>query len=285
MMTKLRTVVFVDGRNFKYNLQAFKFRASGYQRPFRLDEKHFQWREFFLGLMKRFDSATGHAHQLVRVYWYNADKIRPFEVKRRLVQKIKTDFQETFPDLGDDEIIKLAQNWYDAERHHFDQTRERVLEAIQRRVNFLEFRYIGEYVVRPFEPYRFLPNTDGSKFYLGTREGEKGVDVGIAVDMIAKLSNFDVAVLVSGDADFIPAVQYLKDNLKLVYQFSLATGIPPRINYLSPWLIGRVDCFQAFDELELLSSYLDRSSGIPPAVLECVDDRIKELEAIAQSQA
>ena len=39
------------------------------------------------------------------------------------------------------------------------------------------------------------------------------MDTGIPVDMIAKMSsNYDVAILVSGDADFLPVVGYLKDN-------------------------------------------------------------------------
>ncbi len=36
-------------------------------------------------------------------------------------------------------------------------------------------------------------------------------DVGIAVDMIRAAQNLDVVVLVSGDGDFIPLVQYLKN--------------------------------------------------------------------------
>ena len=99
--------------------------------------------------------------------------------------------------------------------------------------------------------------------------------------MIAKLQAYDVAVLVSGDADFLPAVRYLKDSLKQVYQFSLARGVPPRINYLSSWLIGRVDAFRAFDELEFLSTYLNRSSGIPPVILKSIDDRLDYLRGVS----
>ena len=40
--------------------------------------------------------------------------------------------------------------------------------------------------------------------------------------MIAKMSHYDTAILISGDSDFLPVVGYLKDNLKYVYQFSLA---------------------------------------------------------------
>jgi NYN domain len=280
-MEPLRTVIYVDGRNFKHNLRDFKFQAPGDNRVYHLDEKHFKWREFFLGILATFDRATGHSHRLVRVYWCNADSIRPFEININAVRRILSAHRGDFPNMTEQELIGLARAWYDRERDHFQQTRERVFEHIQRRVNFLEFRYVGEYVVKPFEPFMFEPRLNGQTLYLGTREGEKGVDVGIAVDMIAKLNEYDAAVLVSGDADFIPLVQHLKDKLRLVYQFSLARGIPPRINYLSPWLIGRVDCFQAFNELELLHEYLDRTAGIPSPILSQIDAQIAGLRAIA----
>ena len=95
--------------------------------------------------------------------------------------------------------------------------------------------------------------------------------------MIAKLQAYDVAVLVSGDADFLPAVRYLKDSLKQVYQFSLARGVPPRINYLSSWLIGRVDAFRAFDELEFQESLL----GYPSSDTKSIDDRLDYLRGVS----
>ena len=85
------------------------------------------------------------------------------------------------------------------------------------------------------------------------------------------------AILVSGDADFMPVVGYLKDHLKYVYQFSVAEGVPPSIRYLSPFLRGKVDCFAFYDEAELLSEYLDRDSGIPPAILDAIDARVATL--------
>ena len=45
---------------------------------------------------------------------------------------------------------------------------------------------------------------------------EKGLDVQLATDMLVQCSrdNYDVAVLVSGDSDFAPAVQAVKDEGK-----------------------------------------------------------------------
>lgn len=97
------------------------------------------------------------------------------------------------------------------------------------------------------------------------------------MDMVAKMQNYDVAILVSGDADFLPAVKYLKDNLKYVYQFSVAKGVPPAIKYLSPYLKGNVDCFAYFDEIQLLSNFLDHRQ-IPPPIVQAINARISTLQ-------
>lgn len=56
---------------------------------------------------------------------------------------------------------------------------------------------------------------------------EKGIDVKIAVDMIRKClieNECDVCVLISGDADFIPAMQTIKDAKKEVITASVIIG-------------------------------------------------------------
>ena len=173
----------------------------------------------------------------------------------------------------------MARDWWERERERFSITRSTVFEEIQRRNDFLDFKYVGQYVVRPFEPYSISRNPDGRIVYLGTRVGEKGVDVGIAVDMIAKVQDYDAGILISGDSDYIPAVAYIKDKLKHFYQFSLARGIPPQIHHLSPWIRGVVDSFQSFDEATLLAKFLNRQSRIPPSILEAIDRRIESLQA------
>ena len=63
-----------------------------------------------------------------------------------------------------------------------------------------------------------------NKAFVGTEE--KGVDTAIATDMIklAWADAYDIAVLVTSDADFIPAVEFLDQKGKRVIQ----AGFPPR---------------------------------------------------------
>lgn len=45
---------------------------------------------------------------------------------------------------------------------------------------------------------------------------EKGLDTTLAVDMIAQVMNYDVAVVITGDADSIPSIRHLKQQDKQV---------------------------------------------------------------------
>lgn len=280
----LKTAVFVDGANFRANLRDFAFTstAPSSAHSFRLEERHFNWRSFYRGVLAKFDQATGWEHQLIRVHWYSAASISPWlsseQQRLRLAQEVVGRHPE-ITGLTPRKVVDLAWRWYRNERDYFERLREDVFENIQRRTDFLEFKYVGQYQVHPLREYRITRRRDGQLNYLGTQLGEKGVDTGIAVDMIAKMPNYDVAILVSGDADFLPVVGYLKDNLKYVYQFSVARGVPPSIRYLSPYLRGKVDCFASYDEVELLRDHLDRPGRIPPPILDAIDARIAELSA------
>lgn len=53
---------------------------------------------------------------------------------------------------------------------------------------------------------------------------EKGVDTQLATDLIVFSDIYDVALLVSGDADYIPPVSAVKNKGKLVYSVSFLTA-------------------------------------------------------------
>ena len=288
-MEPLKTVVFVDGNNFKNNLKAFNFysddKTSPYHyRRFFLDEKHFNWRKFFIdGLLAKYTKTSGYDFRLIRVYWYNAASIRPYEPNETLLDEALGQCRAICPWITREAVRKLAAEWYINERGYFEIAREKVYRHIQSEYNFIQFNYVGEYVVKPLEVYKIDVDPEGCFIYQGRKEGEKGVDVGITVDMIAKMPNYDVAILVSGDADFIPVACHLKDNLKYVYQFSIAQGIPPNVTYLSPFLKDLVDIYQHCDELELLGDCLNRYS-VPSDILRAIDKRLAGLRSLTSTK-
>jgi uncharacterized LabA/DUF88 family protein len=62
--------------------------------------------------------------------------------------------------------------------------------------------------------------------YKLAREVERGIfksdcDVAIVVEIIKQVNNFDTFVLCSGDGDFAPLIQYLRDLNKKVYVFGI----------------------------------------------------------------
>lgn len=57
---------------------------------------------------------------------------------------------------------------------------------------------------------------------------EKGLDTSLAVDMVALMNNYDMAILVSGDADAIPSLNHIKRAGKHVCVVEFIKGYPPK---------------------------------------------------------
>ena len=277
-MDILKTVIFIDGQNFKKDLQKFRFKAAGHNLPeYRLDEKHFLWENFFRQAVDVLSDQTRIPHRLLRVYWYNTQATTPLHRYDRAVRDIIDEYREVYPDLTPALVESLAQRWHQHQRELLSRAKEEVFDDIQKRTSFLEFKYVGQLVLRPYKVKELVRDKEGTFLYQGTVEGEKGVDIGITIDMISKMAHYDAAVLISGDTDFIPLIQYLKDSLKLVYSLSLSRGEPGQLQLFSPQIKNAVDYFHVVPEKDMLGRYLDRKSGIPPIILNEIDRRLSEL--------
>jgi uncharacterized LabA/DUF88 family protein len=100
---------------------------------------------------------------------------------------------------------------------------------------------------------------------------EKGVDVRIATDMImlAWIDSYDIAVLVSSDSDFVPAVEFLHTKGKKV----IHAQFPPFGSYLSQKCWGSISIPDLRDKFRLVGAAprpprvapIANSSGKPPA--------------------
>ena len=55
---------------------------------------------------------------------------------------------------------------------------------------------------------------------------EKGLDTSLAVDMVALQDTYDIALLISGDADGIPGINYVKGRSKHVGVAEFRRGSP-----------------------------------------------------------
>ena len=93
--------------------------------------------------------------------------------------------------------------------------------------------------------------------FKGNLGSEKAVDVKLAADMIVLKDNYDIALIISGDQDYVPAVQVVKDFGKHVYNVAfrkrdggLLPGGARRLNLITDKSIEvQYDEFKSYSKL------------------------------------
>lgn len=56
---------------------------------------------------------------------------------------------------------------------------------------------------------------------------EKGLDTKLSVDLVTQINNYDIALLLSGDADIIPSIEFIRDSGKQIGTIEFIKGHPP----------------------------------------------------------
>ena len=201
-----RACIFVDGENFRHSLkQLFPSGRYSFGRGDYLPET--DWHTFFTSLAVLFHC------ELLRVYWYVIEHIdcRPYKIPH------EWDAKE-----------KVLARWYRAqisacatvqERRDLLKALERELEeariAIERRAR--GWREIQASIESHNDQLEF--RRSGSITYdLATKQFgvEKGVDTQLATDMIVLSDIYDAAIILSGDADYLPPIAAVKNRGKFV---------------------------------------------------------------------
>lgn len=175
------------------------------------------WRDFFLSL------SSGHGWELVRVYSYVTREIDYWPYKVPFEWEKKKDFFQRFHII--DRLSE--QGFHVADSNEGLKSIEKELgrrrQVIQRRAD--GWKNIHASIERRFDQIQFQRfgtiQYDLVKRSFGT---EKGVDTQLATDLITLSDIYDVALLVSGDADYIPPVSAVKNMGKLVFSVSFLTS-------------------------------------------------------------
>ncbi len=211
-----RACVFVDGENFRHTICDLFY--------------HFDRRDYLpreANWAELFDSFIGKAcagAERVRTYWYviqwmdffpyNLSKLKrdPAELQRALCRHqpyADKLVQLKEPDLSR-KMSEMVAELQVTQRHM--QSRFSGWTAIQNGIaqkhRAIEFRRAGAIRCSLF---------DSS---LGP---EKAVDVKLATDLIVLKDIYDVAVIVSGDQDYVPAVQVIKNEGKTAVNVAFKT--------------------------------------------------------------
>ena len=213
-----RFITFVDGSNLDGVLKHLNLRVDDYGAFYRhiFDQSVHHWGRTFA------DGAPWAAAQHSRIYWYVVGKMDEwdlndpkaehrlrgrFEMNPRLRDGYVDDAARRNPSLSQEKLLEEAwhicfaetRDWYENKRRALEK-KKRFYHGVQAATDFVEIRQEGHWKVDLLQ--RVL--------------NEKGLDTSLAVDMVALRDTFDVALLISGDADGIPGINYVKGHSKHV---------------------------------------------------------------------
>jgi uncharacterized LabA/DUF88 family protein len=223
-----RFAIFVDGSNLYGALKYLGLEIEDYESFFKyiFEESVKTWRSAI-------NSPLIEVAQLRRTYWYAIGSIdewdlsdpkaqaylrERFDSDKDLKRKYMSLAGREMPGEAQDKVateawvicFKEFQEWYDKKKSILDGMK-RFQFAIQSGTNLIEVIECGHWKVD------FLHKT----------LTEKGLDTTLAVDMVALENNYDIALVLSGDADSIPSIKYMKNRNKQVIAIEFIKGYPP----------------------------------------------------------
>jgi len=230
----MKVCVFVDGENFRHSIVELfpHFKQEDYL------PKTADWTSLFDWIVKE-ATITG---ERIRTYWYVIKtldfypysfpepsratelekllcKYKPYEDELSKLEGIRRSDRIT-------EIVRELHDYKEAIQNRFHGWIA-IQEGISVRSKSVEFRRAGAMQSNLFD--RSLGK-------------EKAVDVKLATDMIMLKDIYDIAVIVSGDQDYVPAVEEIKDCGKSVVSVAFLTrggkllpGGARRLNQVTDW--------------------------------------------------
>lgn len=204
-----RVCVFVDGENFRHSLiELFdQFKSYDYLPKTADWDALFDW----------FVSKAVPESERVRTYWYVIELLDFFPYKlpsadsdpEKLLKVLnkgkwaKSKLAKLKGEALTEEMKNIAAELRQRQRqmrNRFEGWRS-LQDTISSRWSRIEWRRAGAITYNLFQKKLGL---------------EKAVDVKLATDLIVLRDIYDIAVIVSGDQDYVPAVQVVKDSGKIV---------------------------------------------------------------------
>ena len=165
-------------------------------------------------------------------------KIAKLIASRKNLDILEIRWYASVPDIEDNKLVYLRHmDFLSSLRKKGVEVITRKLQRLsnkelkKKRQDFIESWDLCE-VCKPIVEASFLDISDNY-------QKEKGIDVWIAIDMVkeAVKENIGVAVLISGDADFVPAFSLIKDVGKDVLSCFVPRGYSNELRQKFPYLI------------------------------------------------
>jgi uncharacterized LabA/DUF88 family protein len=213
-----RFVTFVDGSNLDGVLKHLNLRVDDYGAFYRyvFEQSVLHWGRTFA------EGAPWDSAQHARIYWYVVGKMDEWDLNDpKAESRLRSRFALN-PRIRDGYVDEVARRvpdgsverrmeeawtacftetreWYEGKRRALER-KKRFYHGVQAATDFVEIRQEGHWKV----------------VLLQHNITEKGLDTSLAVDMVALVDTYEIALLISGDADGIPGINYVKGKAKHV---------------------------------------------------------------------
>ncbi len=252
----MRFAIFVDGPNLIGSLNKLQIDIDDYQAFYTHVVKNASdaWKECVV---------TGGAPlgQLLRVFWYQVghmDEINfsnpNLEKNLRSIFEKSKDINKGYmamagkenPGKSSQELKNIAWEACFSEGKAWYRDKQKSLEnmksfnyAVRGNTHFIEIVESGHWKID----------------LLRKQVSEKGIDTSLAVELVTLIESYDVALVVSGDADMIPSINYAKQRGKHVGVIDIINGYPPekKGRQSSTRLKSHSDFIVPVYEMELIS--------------------------------
>ncbi len=239
-----RVSVFIDGENLRHTICDL-FSPDLFDRRDYLPAKA-EWAKLFDDLVGR---ATDGGGKRVRAYWYVINSVDPYPyvVKTKdhtdaILLDWQTKNEKLLRGCSQWDTLHAGDNIANLKALHTSMWGSR--EAIKRR--FDGFHVVQNGIGQAHKAVEFR-RSGAIGYNLLTKKlgAEKTVDVNLSVDMVLMRENYDLALIVSGDQDYVPAVQAAKNSGKHVVNVAFAghdgtllPGGARRLNDVTDWSIA-----------------------------------------------
>jgi uncharacterized LabA/DUF88 family protein len=223
-----RFMMFVDGSNLFGTLKALGLQVDDYEGFYGsvFSDVVENWSEGIRG-----DVPAAH---LRRVYWYVVGTMDEWDLADPKAQahlrdrfdgdhEYKTSYLaragQKLPGESQPKIETEAwamcfaelQEWYERKLQTLEKMK-RFYHGVRTSTDFIDIGECGHWKVD----------------FFNRSMSEKGLDARLAVDMVALADSYDVAVVLSGDADSIPSINHVKRRDKQVATVEFVGGYPPK---------------------------------------------------------
>ena len=226
----MKSCIFVDGENFRHSLNDL-FGRNPNIKDFKKEDylPRADWSKFYNAISLSLETT------LLRTYWYVTEHIdfRPYIEK--LPNKTSPKYEKKLTDARAALKRVYKTSKIDEEKPNIQNEKpdeEETIETIntlksreqKMKSRFDGWRKIQTQIARDNDRIEFVSSGSIPFNLLQENFGtEKGVDTRLTTDMITMAPNYDMAIIISGDADYIPPIKAIKRMGKIVANVSFLT--------------------------------------------------------------